>query len=384
MQTRLWLASSVTVAIVAAGVFVAGPIVHGQAPQAPGAGAIPDSAAFSRDVQQAVQDALDEAGLRNGPFKVDVHRLVEDATRAAQDAVRDLDVKVFVDDAMQDVPDMAMLGGRPRIGVRTRDVTAEEAKAAGLQGITGAFVSEVPADSVAGKAGLQEKDIIVSVDGETIRSARQLSRVIAESPEGRALQIAYVRGTARNTVTVTPASPAMTWNFSGPAGEGPVIRKFERRVDPAHPDAPPHQFDLLIPPGGPEAGNRQFFYRQGPDGDVRFWTGRGRLGVMVQPVTDQLATYFGVKDGVLVTQVTEGSAAAKAGIKAGDVITAVNAKPVKDTGDIVDALKGIEDGKVIPVELTRDKKVQTISVTLQAPSDTNRDRSVTRRQRFTA
>ena len=37
MQTRLWLASSATVAIVAAGVFVAGPIVHGQAPQSPGA-----------------------------------------------------------------------------------------------------------------------------------------------------------------------------------------------------------------------------------------------------------------------------------------------------------------------------------------------------------
>ena len=93
----------------------------------------------------------------------------------------------------------------------------------------------------------------------------------------------------------------------------------------------------MIPPGGPEGGNRQFFYRQGPGGDVRVWTGRGRLGVIAQPVTDQLATYFGVKEGVLVTQVTEGSAAAKAGIKAGDVITAVNAKPVKDTGDILDA-----------------------------------------------
>ena len=122
--------------------------------------------------------------------------------------------------------------------MRTRDVTAEEAKAAGLQGITGAFVSEVPADSVAGKAGLQEKDIIVSVDGETIRSARQLSRVIAESPDGRALQIAYVRGTARNTVTVTPAAPSMTWQLFGPGRmRVAVVRKFERRVDPAHPDA---------------------------------------------------------------------------------------------------------------------------------------------------
>ena len=117
---------------------------------------------------------------------------------------------------------------------------------------------------------------------------------------------------------------------------------------------------------------------------MRVWTGRGRLGVVAQPVTDQLATYFGVKDGVLVTQVTDGSAAAKAGIKAGDVITSVNAKPVKDTGDILDALQGVEDGKVVPVEITRDKQVQTISVTLQAPADTRKERSVTRKQRFTA
>src|SRR6187200_1428392 len=114
MQTRLWLASSATVAIVAAGVFVASPIVHGQAPKSPGADTVPDSAALSRDISAAVKDALDHAGLENGQFSIDVRRVVEDATRAAQDAVRDLDVKVVVDDAAQDFPDMArmdLLGG---------------------------------------------------------------------------------------------------------------------------------------------------------------------------------------------------------------------------------------------------------------------------------
>ena len=377
MQTRLWLASSATVAIVAAGVFVASPIAHGLAPpKAADVDVFPDSDTLSRDIDEAVRIALDEAGLRDGRLKIDVKRIVEDATRAAQDVVRDMDVKVFVDDAMQDMPDMAVFGGRPRIGVRTRDVTAEEAKAAGLQGITGALVSEVPADSVAAKAGLLEKDIIVSVDGENIRSARQLSRVVAESPDGRALQIGYVRGTTRNTVTVTPAPPSMAWSMSGGAKlDGPAIRKFDRRGGPGE-----KRFDLIVPPGSFEG--RPFMF-EGP-GNVRIWGGRARLGVVVQPVTDQLATYFGVKEGALVTQVTEGSAAAKAGLKAGDVITAVNAKPVKGTGDILDALKGVEDGKVVPVEITRDKKPQTISVTMQAPSDTSKERSVTRKQRFTA
>ena len=387
MQTRLWLATGATATIVAAGVYVASPIVYGQAPHTPGADKIPDAATYSREIEAAVENALDQAGLRNGQVSADIRRMVEDATRTAQDVVRDMDVNVIVDDAMQDLPDMAVLGGRPRIGVRTRDVTADEAKAAGLQGITGAFVTEAPADSAAGKAGLQEKDIIVSVDGETIRSARQLSRVIAETPDGRALQIVYVRGTAKNTVTVTPQAPATTWHGlvgpDGPWGEGPVVRKFERRVEPGSRDGRPHRFDLYVPPGGPDAGN-QFFYRDGPGGGVRIWSGRSRLGVVVQPVTDQLATYFGVNDGVLVTQVTDGSAAAKAGIKAGDVITSVNAKPVKDTGDILDALQGVEDGKVVTVEITRDKKAQTMSVTLQPTSDTNKERSAPRKQRFTA
>jgi serine protease Do len=364
--------------------FVAGPIVHGQTVQSPGVDTVPDSATLSRDINAAVEEALGNAGLRNGQFGADVQRIVEDATRAAQDAVRDVDVEVLVDDALQGMPDMAMFGGRPRIGVRTRDVSAEEASAAGLPGITGAYVSEVPVDSAAGKAGLQEKDIIVSVDGETIRSARQLARVVGESPEGRALQIGYVRGTAKNTVTVTPEAPSVTRQRvpGADVAEGPRVRRFERRVGPDGPDSAPRHFDFVMPGG--EAGNRQFFYRQGPGGEMRVWRGRGRLGVSVQPVTEQLATYFGVKEGVLITQVTEASAAAKAGLKAGDVITAVNGKPVKDPGDIIEHLQGVEDGKAVPIVISRDKNVQTVPVTLQAPADTDGNRSVPRRPRFTA
>jgi S1-C subfamily serine protease len=340
---------------------------------------------LSRDVKAAVEEALGNAGLRNGQLGADVQRIVAAATSVAQDAVRDVDVEVLFDDALQDMPDMAMFGGRPRIGVRTRDVSAEEASAAGLPGITGAYVSEVPVDSPAGKAGLHEQDIIVSVDGETIRSARQLARVVGESPDGRALQIGYVRGTAKNTATVTPEAPSVTRHrVPGADGaEGPLVRRFERRVGPDGPDSAPRHFDFAIPGDG-EAGNRQFFYRQGPGGEMRVWTGRGRLGVSLQPVTEQLATYFGVKEGVLITQVAEASAAAKAGLKAGDVITAVNGKPVKDPGDIIEHLQGVEAGKAVPIAITRDKKVQTIPVTLPAPADTDGTRSVPRRPRFTA
>lgn len=368
MQTRLLLAGAATVAIVATGVFVAGSTLHGQASVKTPVDTVPDAATLTREINTAVREALGQAGIRTAALNIDLERTIQEATQVARDAVKDVDVRVLVGDALQDLPDMAhleLLGGRPRLGVSTRDVTAEEASAAGLSGITGAYISDVQAESAAGKAGLLARDIIVSVDGETIRSARQLARVIGESPDGRALQIGYVRGTTKNTVSVTPevrGPRTMTWapgSPLGPGGEGPVVRKFERRMGP------------------------EFFFHQGPGG-MRVWSGRSRLGVMAQSLSDQLATYFGVKDGVLVTQVTENSAAAKAGIKAGDVITAVDGKPVKDVGDIIDHLQGVESGKTVPVEITRDKQAQTISVTLETPSSTFRERSVTRRQRFTA
>lgn len=388
MQPRLWLASAAAVTLVAGGVYVASPTLHGQAaPQAPAAGADRthekrEGEDLSRDVQQAVDEAMAQSGLRDGRLSVEVQQAVAEATRQAHEAVRDLDIDLVVDDAMQGVT--ALVGGRPRLGVSTRDLSAEEAKAAGLTGIAGAWISEVAPDSAAAKAGLQSNDIIVSIDGENVRSVRHLMRLVSETPDGRALQIGYVRGNAKQTVTVTPEAPSRTRSLPrlGGSDEGPLARRFERRRGP---DA--RAFEFVVPPGGPgPRGEAQdFFFRRGPEGGTRVWIGsRARLGVMAQPLTEQLATYFGVKDGVLVTQVTESSPAAKAGIKAGDVITAVNGKPVKDTGDISDHLQGVEAGKTATVELTRDRKSQTVTVTIETPANTSGDRPATRRMRFTA
>lgn len=366
MQPRLWLASAAAVTLVAGGVYVASPTVHGQAPKTPATDDRPkdvfDDDRLARDIEQAVEGALAQSGLRDGRLSADIQRAVDEATRTAQEVVRDLDVDVIVDDAMQDVE---LLGGRPRLGVSTRDLTADEAKAAGLAGIAGAFVTQVEPESPAGKAGLQANDVITTIDGETVRSVRHLSRLIGETPEGRALQVGYLRGTAKQTATILPESRPMARGFRWDGGDGPMMRRFERRL--------------------PTPESREFLFRRGPGDGRRIWVGnRARLGVMTQPVTDQLATYFGVKNGVLVTQVTENSPAAKAGIKAGDVITAVNGTPVTSAGDISRHLEGVEADKTVAVELTRDRKAQTITVTMAPPANTSDDRPVPRRMRFTA
>ena len=78
--------------------------------------------------------------------------------------------------------------------------------------------------------------------------------------------------------------------------------------------------------------DRQIEEGEGPFGGVP--GSRRQLGVELMPLSDQLAAYFGVKTGVLVTRVRGDSPAASAGIKAGDVITTVNGASVTDVGDV--------------------------------------------------
>jgi len=81
---------------------------------------------------------------------------------------------------------------------------------------------------------------------------------------------------------------------------------------------------------------------------------------------DQLAEFFGVQDGVLVRSVRKGSAAEKAGIKAGDVITKVDDSKVTSSMEITRALRNAKSKKTITVTLTRNKHEMPLTVTVEA------------------
>jgi serine protease Do len=87
------------------------------------------------------------------------------------------------------------------------------------------------------------------------------------------------------------------------------------------------------------------------------------LGIEVESLEGQLAEYFGVKEGVLVRSVLKGSAAEKAGIKAGDVITRVGDSKVATPGDISSLVRSA-NVRQVSIVLTREHKEMTISVTL--------------------
>jgi len=106
---------------------------------------------------------------------------------------------------------------------------------------------------------------------------------------------------------------------------------------------------------------------------------RGWMGVQVQPVTKEIADSMGLKQaqGALVAEPQSGSPAEKAGIKAGDVITAVNGTEIKDSRDLARHVAQLAPGTSVKFDIIRDGKSQSLSLTLgelpnerQAKADT--------------
>jgi serine protease Do/serine protease DegQ len=91
---------------------------------------------------------------------------------------------------------------------------------------------------------------------------------------------------------------------------------------------------------------------------------RGVLGVNIQTLAPEIAQSMGLPEttqGALVSQVVDGSAAEKAGVKAGDVVTAVNGRPVKDAGSLRNAIGLLAIGESVELSLIRDGKPRRVT-----------------------
>lgn len=235
------------------------------------------------------------------------------------------------------LPDiLALEGPGSSIGVTVRDQA----------GTSGVLIDGVREGTPATRAGLQKGDIVVEFDGEPARSARQFTRLVRETAPGRAVKMTVLRDGSRRTVDITPEARDSATLQQFPGITGDALRVL------------PRDFDFRFDPQSP--------WTEGFFGTPR------RVGISVVPLSDQLAAYFGVKEGVLVSEVASGTPAATAGIQAGDVITAVNGRNVLSAGDLVREVRQAEPGSTIDVQLTRNHKELAVKVTLperrQAPS----------------
>ena len=176
-----------------------------------------------------------------------------------------------------------------------------------------------------------------------MQGTAQFQRLVRETPVGRQVKITVWRAGAPLALTATVGenkqtafvAPGDGWNFSMP------------EVQPMPNIEIPHfQMNLQNP----------------------------MLGIVGEALgqEDQLAEFFGVQEGVLVRSVRKGSAAEKAGIKAGDVITKVDDSKVTSSAEITRVLRGVKSKKTFGVTVVRNRKETPLTVTMESTGSTIR------------
>ena len=232
----------------------------------------------------------------------------------------------------------------PYLGVGGKEITSERAKALKLKEERGAEITSVTPDSAAAKAGIKEGDVVLDYNGQKVESWEQLKRLVHETPIHREVKIGVWRNGAEQTLTATIGSVG----YSVELGDGTMMTPDWVQPMPAPAPMPampamPY-FDMPM---------------------LRTLTNTSTLGIVGEGLGQeaQLAEFFGVKDGVLVRSVNKDSAAEKAGMKAGDVITKVDDTAIATPQQITGALRAAHGKSSVTVTVVRNKKEMTLTVT---------------------
>ena len=221
--------------------------------------------------------------------------------------------------------------GGSYLGVGVAEVTSERARALNLREEHGVEVTRVEDDSPASKAGLKTGDVVTEYNGQRVEGVEQFMRLVRETPSGREAKLTVSRQGSIQNVPVRVGTRKLPQLARMPAVEMP---------------------DIAI---------------RGLDLPRAYMSWRSSsLGIDAEGLDPQLATYFGVKEGVLIRSVMKGSAAERAGLKAGDVIVKVDDTKVATPREITSAMRS---KKSLSLSVVRDKREMTISVAPEAADD---------------
>jgi membrane-associated protease RseP (regulator of RpoE activity) len=243
------------------------------------------------------------------------------------------------------------------LGVYGEDINNENMARYRLNQARGVGITRIVADSPAEKAGLRKDDVILRIDDENVTSVRKLNRLVSEIAPDHTVKITISRNGAEQELTATmgkrknPSRVSEMWS--------PDLRTWKRQI--------PFDSDKF---------NREFKDKFGENfkglqldrdnnSDLTFFfANHRRIGINGVELTKQLADYFGVTSGkgVLVTAVTDDGPAAKAGLKAGDVITAVDGEAISSPDELSELIRRKKDGDVT-LTVIRNKSQQTFRVT---------------------
>ncbi|OWQ92318.1 peptidase [Roseateles aquatilis] len=193
-----------------------------------------------------------------------------------------------------------------RLGVMVQEVNQGFADSFKLERPEGALVANVEEGGPAAKAGLRSGDVILSFKGQPIVASGDLPALVDQTSPGDKVAIEVWRGGKRETLSATMG------NANDKAAK---VAKADDANAGAH----------------------------------------GKLGLALRPLQPEERRQLGTRDGLLIQEVNDGSAAARAGVRPGDVLLAVNGTPVQSIEQVRSAVQGADKSVALLVQRGGDK-----------------------------
>lgn len=244
------------------------------------------------------------------------------------------------------------------LGIVGESVDRDLAESFDLPSEYGVIIDDILDDSPAEAAGLEEEDIIIGFNNDRIRDYDDLIDMIEDQKPGDEITLTIMRGDNKQEIKATlegrprHSKYSNTW-FSDDAFMVPRA--------PRAPRAP----KVVKIPSIPKLDRMIYIEDDG-----------AYIGIRMSSLSKQLGEHFGVEKGrgVLITEVEDDSPAQKAGLKAGDVIVAVDGDKVWDFEDVTEVVDESREGDKLSITVMRDKKEVSLDVEVAERERKSRDR----------
>ena len=191
------------------------------------------------------------------------------------------------------------------LGVRIQPVTDDIAESLGMDRAQGAMVAGIIDGGPVDDGSIEAGDVIVTFDGRAIKQMRDLPRIVAESPVGKAVDVEVIRGGKRQTVQVTLGRLEDGEELASAEGSPDNNGQAEEKLDTA-----------------------------------------SALGLTLSELDDELRAKYEIGEdvnGVVITEVAASSVAADKGIEPGEVIVEIGQEAVTTPGDVLDRIDALKE-----------------------------------------
>ena len=233
------------------------------------------------------------------------------------------------------------------LGVTVHDVDPTRAQKEKLASATGVEVVSLDHDAPAAKAGVHTGDIIQAINGQLVTDVAALSRVLRDMPVGKLIELQVVHNAKVERLHLQLA---------------------DRTALVQHAWA--HHFHVPIPEPAPIVSGfagQHSYVGDSPSSDSDSTDPQAYIGAAVEPLTPQLAKFFGVRagNGLLVRSVEDKSPAGNAGLDAGDVILTANGMPLETAADWLQTLRA-NAGHPVAIVVLRNRKLLQLAITVDS------------------